>query len=158
MAAADAVEPDDGEIMLAAEIQETAQRANLPLDGGESQLAAMAMRRVGSTLLTGDKRAVAALEQVAAALNLLAQAAGTVLCLEQAMASLTRAYGAAPIRAKVCADPAADATLSICFGCHSASGFREAEIWASLASYIADLRSHAPTILRTGDDASCLLT
>ena len=55
------LEPTASEIELAAEFEAQAQRQNVPLDSGESQLAAIALSRAARGILTGDKRAITAL-------------------------------------------------------------------------------------------------
>jgi hypothetical protein len=57
---ATALEPTIGEAKAAAEIEYAAQRKNLQLDVGESQLCAIVINRDIPWLATGDKRAVKA--------------------------------------------------------------------------------------------------
>ena len=56
------LEPSEDEIALAAVIERTAALRDLPLDAGESQLAAIVLSRPIAELHTGDKRAIAAFE------------------------------------------------------------------------------------------------
>src|SRR5262245_752495 len=50
------LEPSDEDLALAAEFEEAAQSCEVELDGGESQLLAVLIRRSATLLLTGDKR------------------------------------------------------------------------------------------------------
>jgi hypothetical protein len=58
-------EPDETELALAAELEDLAQAQGVELDTGESQLVAMLVRRSATMLLTGDKRAIVAVEALA---------------------------------------------------------------------------------------------
>ena len=58
------LEPSEYELTLAGELEREAQRRALPLDAGESQLAAMVVERAIPLLTTGDKRAIASFEQL----------------------------------------------------------------------------------------------
>lgn len=59
------LEPDDDELKMAADLEAQAIQKNLELDGGESQLLAIVARRACRLLLTGDKRAIAAMATIA---------------------------------------------------------------------------------------------
>lgn len=152
-----AVEPADGEVMLAAQFEELAQTLGLALDGGESLLFAILILRPAALMVTGDKRAIAAAEIVHLRLLTAAgPAAGKVACLEQVMATLLKALGPDALRKRVCADPEADKTLAICFGCASAS-FSGANAEEGLRSYVGAVRRSAPTLLLPSDDLSAFL-
>jgi hypothetical protein len=58
------VEPTEDEQKMAAEFELAAQRAGLVLDVGESQLCAIVICRLTPLLLTGDKRAIQAIEEL----------------------------------------------------------------------------------------------
>ena len=146
-AIAQELEPSDHEVGIAAEMEEVAQRANLALGSGESQLAAIAVMRGIPEFHTGDKRAIAAMELTLKMLSDLSVLAGRVYCLEQLLLRLLdAAEDESAIIASVCAEPHVDRSLSICFGCYSggaiASTARE-----GLASYITVLRRSAPQLL-----------
>lgn len=140
------LEPTQEEVLLAAELELTAQRLGLNLDGGESQLCIMTARRGFSSIVTGDKRAIAALEVVLATLNKIAELAGKVICLEQLFLRLVAVSDPAPIRAAVCREAGVDRALSVCFGCYSPEMDKESCI-EGLQSYIRHLRRDATTIL-----------
>ena len=157
LAAVDAVEPNDADLSVAADLQEEAQRTGLPLDGGESQLIAMLLRQRATALLTGDKRALAAAERVLATLGLLNGAAGRIACLEQIAYSLMGKLGVSVLRTRVCADQAVDQALAISFACHSPDA-RASDVTGALESYVLDLRTQAPILLVPGNDLSGLPT
>lgn len=146
LGAATLLEPDDEELAMAADLEEEASRHNLELDGGESQLLAILVRRGCRLLITGDKRAIAAMAVVAPAL-----AAGRIGCLEQLMAHLVNVLGVDVVRPLVCGEPLVDRAITACFACASGSVARE-EALAGLASYIGHLDRSAPNILMLGFD------
>jgi hypothetical protein len=139
------LEPTSDELTLATSMEEEASANGLPLDTGESQLCAITIVRAVPLMVTGDKRAIEAIEAVLESLAPLAALSKRVACLEQLMSALVRRLGAAATRDFVCAAPGVDKALSICFGC---SAGQDAPFDPSgLVSYIAHLRTLAPTIL-----------
>ncbi len=58
------LEPSAQELALATTIEEAAMLRGIDLDGGESQLCAIAAFRMSPLLLTGDKRAIRGAEQL----------------------------------------------------------------------------------------------
>lgn len=147
-------EPTDDELALAAELEETATQRNLELDTGESILFAILSLSGARALLTGDKRAVSALE-VASEILGVSKADGRIACFEQVMSTLLQ-QGGPVLAAKVCAEPDVDKALAICFRCTSGS-FDAASAQAGLASYVADLRKSAPRLLSIGDSLQALV-
>lgn len=85
LAAAAALEPTADELALAAELEEAATRVGLDLDVGESQLCAIAVSRNRPVILTGDKRAIVAVEQ-------LLNAVGAMIGLVRRMACLVSGW------------------------------------------------------------------
>lgn len=150
LAAITAVEPTESEIGMAADMEERALAAGLELDVGESQLAAMLVMRSLPLLLTGDKRAILALDAVAPP-----ELRGRVACLEQLARSLLDAFGAAGLREKVCAEPTVDRALSVCMGCMSGEIANRDRIADALDSYRRHLAARA-TILADGPGLSPL--
>lgn len=141
------LEPNEREVALAASFEEAAQRASLELDTGESQLAAIAVEREISELHTGDKRAIAALEQTLDDVSVLGRLTGRVHCLEQLFARLLdAAEDETTVIAGVCDEPDVDKSLSICFSCYSGGADGDA-VRQGLASYIEAVRRTAPQIL-----------
>ncbi|GIK49586.1 MAG: hypothetical protein BroJett013_22830 [Alphaproteobacteria bacterium] len=143
-------EPTDDEIALAASLEEEATKRGLELDTGESILFALLFSRDLRSLLTGDKRAVAALEGAAAS-AVINKVAGRVGCFEQLIGTLLDAASLAAMRSKICSEPDADRATSICFSC-SGSAPDLASVRAGLASYIGAVRTTAPRLLAPGDD------
>jgi hypothetical protein len=140
------LEPTETEALVAAEIELEAQQRGLELDVGESLLFSIVEVRKLSILATGDKRAIAAIEQIVASRCSSEWWKCRILCLEQIIIHVLANHEPARIRDRICAASFADRAVSICFGCASGSG--DANVWASgLASYIADLRLSAPTVL-----------
>lgn len=120
LAALEVLEPTKDERKLAAELQFNAQRASLPLDVGEAQLTAMAIARKMRHLLTGDKRAIAALASTRFPDGLPRERlVNRVICFEQAIWTLTDALGTANVRATICAEREVDTQMRICFSCSS---------------------------------------
>ena len=131
---------------MAADFELAAQRVGASLDGGESQLCAIVVQRLLPLLVTGDKRAIAAIETILDADPRLMAMCGKVRCLEQVFAGSIARYGTAALRVAVCAEPQIDKALSICFSCRSQC-VEEASIRDGLQSYINDLRQRAGRVL-----------
>lgn len=149
IARAQSLEPSIDEVRVAAELEHAAARANLDLDVGESQLCAIVLARGLPKLVTGDKRAIAALEVLLGAANKAGQLAGRVLCLEQLVRSLLNAGKGPQVRDAVCGEPSVDRALTACFSCTSPEVGPER--WAEgLTSYINSLRSSAPSVMADG--------
>lgn len=146
------IEPDQQEVSLAAAFEATAQARNLELDGGESLLLAILLRREARLLLTGDKRAIRAIEEIAAAQFTTA----SVACLEQLMMSILDDLGVGDLRERVCSEPTVDRSLTNCFACMSSMVDLEA-VTEGLNSYISDLRNGARRILVSSDNLSGLV-
>jgi len=140
------LEPNLDETKFAAEIEFVAQRNNLALDSGESQLCAIVISRMIPWLITGDKRAIRALEKMLEYLPALAKLTGKLICLEQLIARGTSSLGAAKIRDAICKEPAVDRALSICFECSNSHSHPDSWL-QGLQSYIGDLRKNAERIL-----------
>lgn len=148
LASVEILEPSEKELALAAQLEDEAQAGNLALDAGESILTAIATLR-GSQILTGDKRAVAAIEQLLATVPDIRDLSGCAICLEQAVMTLTDSLGADVVRARICAEPTADHALRLVFECRRDGAEGDFEP-LGLISYIDDLRRFAPTVLMPG--------
>jgi hypothetical protein len=141
------VEPTDDEQRMAAEFELAAQRAGLGFDAGESQLCSILICRSTPLLLTGDKKAIQALEQLLDSESRLVALCGKIRCLEQLVLDV---FSASPnpdaLRTAICAEVEVDKTLTICFSCHckDGSGLDHAE---GLKSYLADLQRRATRVL-----------
>ena len=146
LAVAQIIEPTEDEQMMAADFELAAQRNAVALDSGESQLCAVLITRALSMLLTGDKRAICALEillDTDARLNALI---GKIRCLEQLVLQLLSVDNYSRIRVTICRRPEVDKTLTICFSCRVEAATLEG-ISEGLKSYINDLRSRASRII-----------
>lgn len=139
------VEPDQAELAMAADLESEAVRQNVELDGGESQLVAILVSRACELLLTGDKRAISAMEVVAPI-----EVHGRVACFEQVVSEIVRQAGTETARKHICSEPRVDKTMAVCFSCASANAPSEADVCAGLKSYIDHLAKMAPNILVPG--------
>jgi hypothetical protein len=140
------LEPTDEELGLATRLEEVANRLGLPLDVGESQLCAIAVFRLGTVVLTGDKRAIAAAERIRQVDDGLRSLDGRVACLEQFVLTLCSVAGVDIVRSRICSEPGVDRALAICMSCSSQVSVDD----SGLLSYIASLRSEAPHLLASG--------
>lgn len=142
---ANTIEPTGEESRLAGELEFLAQKKNLSLDSGESQLVAVLILRSLNNLVTGDKRAIASLEEVAGELINIEDIRGKVICIEQLFLRLVGKFGQI-ISSEVCMEPHIDKALSICFCCHQSNS--TSNQWLEgLKSYIENVRTKAPILL-----------
>lgn len=144
-----ALEPSEDEVTLAADLELEAQELALPLDNGESQLAAIAVTRAFALVTTGDKRAIVSLQALLAHANWLRALCGRVRSLEQLVLVALEDEVFAKFAASICADRDADTALSTCFSCFGGSA-TPSSAEAGLRSYIDDLRKAAPDVLVVG--------
>jgi predicted nucleic acid-binding protein len=148
LARTEALEPSEHEVARAAELEREAQLKSLPLDAGESQLAAIVVERAIALMTTGDKRAIASFEHLLQTTPWLAELCGRVRCLEQLVLELARDGDVfESVAESVCSDPDADKTLSICFGCFGSRHVTREVVEQGLSSYIEALRRDASKIL-----------
>lgn len=139
------LEPNDVEEQLASDLEEAALRYGLDLDSGESQLCAMVIERMIPLLITGDKRAIVAIERLLNVVDWLLDLGGRVGCLEQLADWLCGRLGADSVRGRICTEPGADRALSVCFSC---AGYPDYAVDPEgLRSYIDALRLQAPRTL-----------
>jgi hypothetical protein len=143
-----ALEPTSAEIDLAADLELEAQRSRLDLDPGESQLAAIAIERSLRRLVTGDKRAIKALEGLIDPIPRMETLTGRVQCLEQLVLEvLDLDSGHERAQEGICAESNLDKALAISFGCASGGNSTKEEAVEGLMSYIRDLQANAPRLL-----------
>jgi hypothetical protein len=142
------VEPTEDEQIMAAEFELAAQRAGLGFDVGESQLCAILIQRLTPLLLTGDKRAIHAIEELLDSEGRLTSLCGKIRCLEQLVLDVLTTAGTNPdtLRGMICAEIEIDKTLTICFSCHR-QDWPGQDYTEGLQSYIADLRQRAMRVL-----------
>jgi hypothetical protein len=145
------LEPTEIELALASSIEEEAILADVDLDGGESQLCAVAIIRGDFLVVTGDKRAIRAAERLLDDVQDLAALSAKVVCFEQLIAGIVKRRGSTAARAKICAEPDADKTLAICFGCGHSRSTDSQSVSEGLVSYVHSLRAEAPTLLYPDD-------
>lgn len=146
LAGATKLEPEPDEVALAAEMELAAQRLGAELDTGESQLAAMAVKRSLEQLQTGDKRAIRALERLLDEIPALNALEARVACLEQLVMAIDDG-GLGEVAGAVCGEPLVDKALTFCFACNSPEAARSESARQGLASYISDVRTDASRIL-----------
>lgn len=135
------VEPSMEEIELASELEEMATAKSYEFDTGESQLVAVLIRRGAPLLVTGDKRAIVAINGIG-----VAEAEERIACLEQLIAEMLNMVPHSDIRRNVCAEPTADKALTACFAC-SADAVEADDILIGLNSYIGHLRKGSGSTL-----------
>lgn len=140
------LEPTPEEVATAAFLEYQAQCLNLELDTGESILCAVLLARQLNHILTGDKRAIGAVEALTTAQNIPNNIAPKLICLEQLFFWLVNEHDVHNVRAAVCSERAVDRVLTSCFSCYSPEVPNES-CFEGLKSYIADLRRAAPTVL-----------
>src|SRR6202034_1491556 len=146
------IEPSPEEIAAAAELEFAAQQLAVALDSGESLLAAVSVSRRIVRLLTGDKRAVEALQRLLQeGVATTDQLIGRLVCLEQAFVWMLESglTSAAASRWAVCTDRSVDIALAICFSCSSPE-IPDERCDEGLRAYIESLRAVAPDILAAG--------
>jgi hypothetical protein len=140
------LEPTDSEQSMAADLELRALELGLNLDSGESQLCAILVHRVLLLLLTGDKRAIAAMEGLIVADSRLAPLCGKVTCLEQLVLGALAQIGSAQLKSAICAEPETDKALTICFSCGQES-VPSSNFAQGLHSYISAVRASASRAL-----------
>ena len=148
IAACVTLEPDRHETLLATKLEETANKLDVQLDIGESQLCAIAIRRGVDLMCTGDKRAIAAIESLRTQLAELVALDNKVLCLEVLLQGVIATYGYEHTRPHICGSKGTDRALEICFQCHNQTGDAE-ETLNGLLSYIAHVAQLAPNTSAT---------
>lgn len=146
------IEPDVEELEVAADLEQRAIDSGLELDAGESQLFAVMLKRKAPLLVTGDKRAIRALCRLISS-----GVAANIACLEQLVASVISISGHDTLRARVCAEPAADRVMTAVFACFSAT-VALSDVMAGLRSYTNALRNEAGRFLILSDDLSAIVT
>ncbi len=140
------VEPTKKETRFAAELEHIAQKLNVSLDIGESQLCAMVISRKMLCFVTGDKRAIVAAESIYSSELNINNLESKLICLEQIFLWLLDRFDPMEVRSSVCSEKEVDKALSICFSC--ASHEISPDSWnEGLNSYISELQSQAPTVI-----------
>jgi hypothetical protein len=149
LVAAQSLEPTTDEARYAADLEYAAQEAKVDLDTGESILAAIVVMRGTPAFVTGDKRAIRALEVVLARRGESDRLRDRVAGLENLVHRLLTRGKAADIRTAICREPQIDGSLTQCFSCKSNEVGPES--WSEgLLSQINHLRGTAPSIMMRG--------
>lgn len=142
------LEPALEEQNIAADLELAAQQLGVNLDTGESQLCAILVFRLLPLLLTGDKRAIKAIEKLIDGDSRLIAICGKVRCLEQLVYDALTSCDHVTLGAAICKEPEVDKALSICFSCTSPPAVLASTL-EGLQSYIKALRADAPRVLST---------
>lgn len=144
------LEPTHEEVTVAANLEYQAQHLNLELDIGESILCAVLLTRQLNHILTGDKRAIKAVEGLTTAENNSINFESRFICLEHLFIWLVNEHGVHNVRSSVCSEKIVDSALTNCFSCYSPEVPDESCV-EGLKSYIANLQQDAPTVLAKCD-------
>lgn len=141
------LEPTEQEIALAAQMEFEAQQQAVPMHVGECQLVAMLVTREFHHILTGDRKAIAALASIALPAGIdPAKLTARFICFEQAIRHLVAALGATTVKDAICAEREVDSAMRVCFSCASPE-VDEASWLAGLESHIAELRTVSGRLL-----------
>lgn len=143
------LELDDAEVALATQLQEWALVESLGLDTGEAQLAALCALR-GAQLVSGDKRAIVALDRAILAFSAMRDLAFKVGCLEQVVATIALHAGGPMVREAICSAGGVDTALRMAMECSRTTVPADYYSSVGLESYIDDLRRNAPLALMPG--------
>lgn len=139
------MEPSEDAVTVAVAIEEAAAKLGLSLDAGESQLVAIALLHPVPRFVTGDKRAIAALEGTLPVVERLRELAGRVVCLEQLIGALAARYAGDALAEMICRESEMDKALAICFRC---AGKEKIGLDVEgLDSYVGEVRHRAATLL-----------
>lgn len=111
-------------------------------DAGEAILAAKVATTPGAYLVTGDKRAIRALNTMTNG-PIKSALAGRILCFEELVIGLMHNSGFAALSAKLNAGSACDGVLRVAFG----PGRTEEHALSCLYSYADELRTACPNLL-----------
>lgn len=140
------LEPDDNEVRIAAALADVAQDRGLPLDPGEAQLAAIVANRSLPMLVTGDKRAIAALSQLIEGMADRDAFVGRLACLEQIILAIAELIGDVAVRERICAEPEVDGAMRLACSCGRAA-WDPAQLREACASFIRALRTEVGDLL-----------
>lgn len=151
LACAEELEPTTQELDLATELEVAAADAGLHLDSGESQLCAILASREYDLLVSGDKRAAAAANDLLSRVASLDAVRGRWFCLEQLISTLAQRIGVDEVRSRVCNEPDVDTSLRMCMSC----GAEHHQANEGLSSYIRDVRASAPALLADDGVLEC---
>ena len=140
------LEPDDDEIRIAAKFADTAQARGLPLDPGESQLAAIVANRSLPLMITGDKRAIGALSQLVEDMSMRAAFVGRIACFEQIVSAIAEVIGAISVRERICSEPEMDGAMRLACSCDRAV-WDPAQLREACSSFAGAVRTEVGDLL-----------
>jgi hypothetical protein len=140
------LEPSEREQSMAADLELAGQKAGLNLNSGESLLCSIVVYRALALLLTGDKRAIEAIDRLLDCDSRLDKMKARVECIEQLIAKLLCSLDASELQRAICSEPDIDKALANCFSCRSPD-VRITSFAEGLYSYIEDLRAVARRVL-----------
>lgn len=135
------VHPSEEAISLAAALEEEANAKAFELDTGESQLLALILLKEASLMLTGDKRAVKAIEHLSQE-----GSRGRIASLEHVLVELLECQEFSELKNSVCAEAKIDSAVTSCFACYSPTA-TAGNVKEGLDSYIRALNALAPSVL-----------
>lgn len=121
-----------------------AANAALGIDPGELQLLAFVAATPNAILVTGDKRALVALQTAPGCTDLVAKIAGRIVCFEQVLEQLLGDPGFTDLNERAAKVLHVDTVLRVLF----TSSAMEPTVRDGLKSYLSDLRSKTGTLLR----------
>lgn len=143
------LEPEEEEVLTAAEFAALAQERGLPLDRGEAQLAAIVISRGLPLLLTGDKRAIAAIADLFEMAEVRTSLVGRLGCFEQALGAVCSRIGEESLRERVCAEPDIDGAMRLACSCGS-DLWRPEQLHEAFESYVSAIRAQVGNLLADG--------
>ena len=140
------IDPTEDEHASAAKYEIDAQRVGANLDAGEGLLCAVAVRRSVRFVITGDKRAINAIDKVSRAHRELIALRGRIMSLEQLALTSLQAGFQERLRNAICSEREIDKTLTTCFRCRTQVS-DEQSFAECLRSYISTIRLKASRML-----------
>jgi len=146
LAGLESIEPDEVEVRIAAELEEAAMSADLPLDQGEAQVFAVSVCRALPLVLTGDKRAITCLSECLALIGKSGACHEKVATLEHVMLTLIELHEFDAVRQKICSEVEVDTALRICFSCNSEE-VNGSSVVEGLTSYLEEVAAHSSGVV-----------
>lgn len=116
------IEPTEEEQEFSATLMKAIILANLDVDEGEVALIAIAVHRERPDLLTADKKALRSLPELQKLDGRIDRLKGRILCFEQVIKLLCKAFGLQRIRKAVNAAPYADSAITQAYSTFSDQG------------------------------------
>ncbi len=140
------IEPTAEEVELAARLESIAQQSGNSLDVGESQLCAVLATRHLDLIVTGDKRAIVAAENLYQIDSEYSFLSSKFASIEQVFLNMIKIHDLEKLKSSVCLESGIDKSLSTCFSCTSKIINSDSTI-EGLKSYVNNLKSRAASVL-----------